>query len=258
MEWILCEVLRCSRVHLFAYSETGMTEAEVLAVERMIERRVAGEPLQYILGHTDFFGLRLAVEPGVLIPRPETEQVVEAALEVIAGVEQPRVLDAGTGSGCIALAIRHQRREAAVAACDVSPKALAVARRNATALDLDVAFHEADLLADDFAERVPGQLDLLISNPPYIPDGEAGTLAREVREHEPSLALFAGDDALVFYRALLQHSSALLRPGGWLVVETHADYGADVAALYCRALTDVELREDLAGRPRIVLGRRSV
>ena len=255
-EWMLCEVLACSRVQLYAYGEEPVVPAQVEAFEAMLVRRARHEPLQYILGHTVFFGLRLRVTPAVLIPRPETEQVVEAALGLILERTAPRILDVGTGSGCIALALKHNRRDAEVAACDVSPDALALALDNATALELPISFFHADALAPGFPAYVPHSLDLLISNPPYIPLPEATTLAPEVHAHEPALALFSGDDPLLFYRALTRSAPALLASGGYLVFETHADYAPTVAALLEEAgFKMVTVKADLAGHPRIVSGR---
>ena len=218
----------------------------------MMTRRAGGEPIQYILGQAAFYGLRLRVTPDVLIPRPETEQVVEKALRLIRVVEAPRVLDVGTGSGCIALAIRHERPDARVYACDLSEAALHVAAANAAAHRLGVSLLHADVLAPDFAAHVPGGLDLLISNPPYVPDAEASTLAPEVAQHEPALALFTGGDPLRFYRALARQATALLAPEGLLLCETHMDYAPHVR----RVMADVGLRDavvehDLAGRPRM-------
>lgn len=256
-EWLACEALGCSRVHLLAYSERLAAPEQAAALAAFVARRRQGEPVQYIVGHTDFFGLRMQVSPAVLIPRPETEQVVEAALVRIAGTPAPRVLDAGTGSGCIALAIQHRRPDAAVAACDLHADALAVAERNAAALGLAVRFFEADVLAEDFTDRAPGGLDLLISNPPYVPDAEAPELAPEVREHEPHAALFSGPDPLRFYRALMQHARQLLAPGGHLVFETHADHGEAVwRLLEAEGFSGAVLQNDLAGRPRIAAACR--
>ena len=255
-EWMLETILEVSRAQLYAYPHREVTLEQAARVLALATRRIAGEPLQYLLGHTDFYGLCLRVTPDVLIPRPETEQVVEEALRLIRGIDAPRVLDAGTGSGCIALAIQHERPEAHVYACDVSESALAIARANAGALRLDVRFAQADLLQPHFAGELPNRLDLLISNPPYVPNIEAATLAPELA-HEPALALFAGDDPLLFYRALTRHAGQMLRPGGFLVCETHADFGADVQRLVAEAgLEQATLRHDLAGRPRIVWAQR--
>lgn len=254
--WLLADVLACRRAALHAYPERPVEAAEQQQFDERVARVAAGEPLQYVLGHADFHGLRLAVTPAVLIPRPETEQVVEAALQRVRDVEAPRILDAGTGSGCIALAIKHERPDAEVRACDVSTEALAVARANAWTHGLDVHFIQADLLAGEEAREVlPGNLDLLVSNPPYIPGEEMDSLPPVVRDYEPREALFCGDDPLCFYRELAAHACHLLAPGGALVLEAHAPEAAAVHALLAAfGLADVQVARDLAGHPRIVTG----
>ncbi len=255
-EWLLTEILDCDRARLYAHPEQTVPPEAARRFTGMVERRVQGEPLQQIMGHTSFRGLELEVSPDVMVPRPETEQVVGRALACIEETARPRVLDVGTGSGCIALALKHERPDAVVYACDVSPGALAVARANAEALQLDVQLFEADVLAEGTPEDVPGELDLLVSNPPYIPDSEAHTLPSVVRDYDPDVALFAGDDPLRFYRALVDWTCALCRPGGAAVFEIHAEYVDEVEALLAGAgLTGVDRHEDLSGRPRMVWGR---
>jgi release factor glutamine methyltransferase len=257
-EWLLAAVLDCSRAALYAYPERPMSAADRTRFQDMIARRTRHEPLQYIIGHEEFYGLRMQVTPDVLIPRPETEELVERVLGLIDGRPAPRVLDVGTGSGCIALAIQHERPDATVMACDVSAEALAVARRNAQAHGLDVDLREADLLSDAFAMQLPGTFDVVVSNPPYIPDDEAPTLSSEVRDHEPAQALFTGGDALRFYRALIAHAPALLAEEGWLALELHTDYAEAVGGLFNASMwSSVTIHEDLSGRPRMVLARYS-
>ena len=256
-EWIVCEALSIERTALIAHGTDEVApEAETL-VDAMVTRRLGGEPVQYILGHADFYGLRLDVTPAVLIPRPETEAVVEEALRRIRTFEAPWVLDVGTGSGAVALAVKHERPDAEVFGVDVSHEALVVAAHNAARLGLDVAFVGADALRPAFADEVPAMFDLVISNPPYVPEAEARELQVEVREHEPHQALFVPDaDPLVGYRALAGHADRLLRPGGWLVAETHADFGADVRKLWAASGLEAEILPDLAGRDRIAVARR--
>lgn len=255
--WILEEVTGADRASLLSSPGHPLADEERQRAEAMVHRRATGEPVQYILGHADFLDLRLAVSPAVLIPRPETEDVAEAALARIAGVERPLVLDVGTGSGALALGIAHARPDATVVAADVSRDALAVAMGNAERLGLDVSFVHADALRPQFADAVPPAFDLIVSNPPYVPRAEHPTLQREVRDHEPSLALFVDEDPLVFYRALAGHARRLLAPGGWLVCETHADFGADVRSLFAEAgLAETAIAQDLSGRDRIASGRQ--
>ena len=256
-EWLLADVLGRSRALLYAQPSLTVAPEEARVFRERLRRRIRGEPLQYVLGHADFFGLRLAVTPAVLIPRSETEEVVEEALRRLAEVPHPRVLDIGTGSGCIALAIQAERPDAEVHACDVSRDALTVARTNAATHDLEVQFFHADVLEAAAHQVLPRSLDLLVSNPPYVPDDEAATLPVAVRDHEPATALFSGGDPLRFYRLLARLAPRLLTPGGHLVLETHADYAGEVAALLREGeLSEVAIMQDAFGRERIAAGRR--
>ncbi len=253
-EWLLIEVVGGDRGTLYARSQRTVASDLVQQFHEMVDRCVEGEPLQHVLGYTSFRGLRIDVSPAVMIPRPETEEVVEAALDAITGVDAPRVLDVGTGSGCIALALKHERPDAEVTAWDVSVDALAVARGNARRLDLDVEFREVDLFAAESAEQATRPVDLLISNPPYIPDEEAESLPAVVREYDPAEALFSGDDPLRFYRELAARVPELCVPGADIVLEAHADYAEEAAALLREAgLADVRVHTDLSGRPRILI-----
>ncbi len=258
-EWMLEGALGLDRTTFLANLREPVTEEEQAAFEDMVARRMGREPLQYVVGHADFYGLRLRVTPAVLIPRPETEEVVEVALGHLKDVRAPWVLDMGTGSGAIALALKHERPDAEVFACDLSEDALAIASHNADRLALDVSFIHADALAPAFVEGVPACFDALVSNPPYVPDTEAATLAPEVRDFEPSAALFTGDDPLLHYRAITGHASRVLKPGGLILFETHVDYAAAVRALLDESgYTDTAVTADLSGRPRIVWGWRGV
>ena len=255
--WLVSDILGCSPAHLMAYPERAATPVQAQALASLVARCLQREPVQYILGYADFYGLRLRVTPDVLIPRPETEQVVEAALGLLADRARPRVLDVGTGSGCIALALKHERPDAEVFACDLSEAALRIARANADAHRLAVTLARADVLAPDFPLHVPGSFDLVISNPPYIAEDEADGLEPEVCHYEPHLALFAGDDPLRYYHAIAGHAPVLLAPGGLLIFETHAYHADAVCALLSESgFLDAHLKRDLAGHPRIVTARR--
>lgn len=219
----------------------------------MLERRRRHEPLQHILGYTEFFGMRLDVSPDVLIPRPETEQVVEEALRLLASFDAPKILDVGTGSGCIALAIKHTRPDAKIWACDVSKAALSLASSNAHRHRLTIEFFQDDVFGASIRERVPGGLDLLVSNPPYVAEDEFDSLPVEVREFEPHVALLAPSDPLIFYRRLGELGMGVLRPGRHVVLETAADHGEKAADLLRRlGYVDVVLQRDYAGRFRIL------
>ncbi len=254
-EWLLLAVVGGSRAELYAHGDRTVSKTELAELEQMVERRCQSEPLQYVIGHTEFYGLRIEVTPAVLIPRPETERVVDRLLARLEGVEEPAVLDIGTGSGCIALAVAHERPDANVTACDRSEAALEVARENARKLDLAIAFVRADVEAEKFlADRIEA-FDAVVSNPPYVSLDERESLEPEVRAYEPGEALFTPDDPLHFYRLIAAKSSNLLRNGGWLVFETHADHGSEVAdMLRSYGYGSVELYDDWMGRPRVALG----
>ena len=257
--WLLETAVGRRRV--LAQPQAAVGEAEAASFRAMVARRAAREPVQYVMGEADFYGLTLRVTPDVLIPRPETEEVAETALRRLPPVADadgrtPWVLDVGTGSGALALALKHERPDAEVVAADVSRAALAVAQENAERLGLPVTFVCADALRPAFADGVPPLFDLVVSNPPYVLVAEEPDLQPEVRDHEPALALFVDEDPLVFYRALAGHARRLLRPGGHLVTETHADYGQATADLFAEAgLVETEILRDMSGRERIAVGR---
>lgn len=257
--WIVTDVLGLDRAGLIGWPEAGVTPEEAAAVERLAARRARREPLQYVLGHADFRGRRFHVDPAVLIPRPETEEVVGHAVDLVAPGRPVRVLDVGTGSGCIAVSVALERPQAAVTACDVSPAALDVARSNAARLGAPVRFVEADALSGDFTTRVGGPFDVIVSNPPYVADEEEDLLPEEVVRHEPRLALFPPGDPLRFYRVLAALAAgALGGPDTVLVVEIHADRGGAVCDIFRAAgLAQVALRRDAAGRDRICTGVRA-
>jgi release factor glutamine methyltransferase len=259
LAWIIAHVTGLARgawrLRLDRPAADVLSPGNAQRLSDLVARRARREPVQYVIGESDFRRLTLGVTPDVLIPRPETEEVAGWAIRAAARSNRARVLDAATGSGCIALSIADEVPGADVHACDVSAPALAVARGNAERLGLGVTFHCCDLLAQTLP--LPGPFDVLVSNPPYVEEAEAGTLAPEVRDHEPHLALFAPGDALLFYRALARHARALLAPGGTLVLETHADHAAAVAALLQPdAFADVQVHRDVSERPRVVVATR--
>lgn len=257
-EWMMGEALGVNRAALLAHPNEPVPGAGLKVFEAMMARRLRREPLQYVLGHTDFYGIRLRVTRDVLIPRPETEELVEEALRTIDPIDAPWVLDVGTGSGAIALAIKHVRKDAEVFACDLSDAALSVASANAERLNLPLTLIHTDVLSPAFADGVPACFDLIVSNPPYVPAGDRDEMEPEVRDFEPHEALFPGDDPLRFYRAIAGHAERLLKRGGQLVVETHVDFAEDVEGLLESAgFEGTGRRPDLAGRDRIVWGHRA-
>ena len=254
--WLLGDVLGCSAAHLIAYPDREVSRKHLRTIAPLLERCAAREPIQYVLGSVDFCGMRLRVTPDVLIPRPETEQVVETALRHLPAGAYARVLDIGSGSGCIALAIKRARPNAGVTAVDVSAAALSVAKQNAKIHDLAITFLHADMLAPDFVRQVSGSWDLIVSNPPYLAWEEASLLEPEIRDHEPEVALFSGADPLQHYRAIASNVPKMLAANGCCVLEVHAHRADAVADLLRSAgLRSVAGQPDLAGLPRIVSGR---
>lgn len=237
--------------------------AQLARFHDLVRQRASRIPLQHLVGHVDFLDLRLAVTPAVLIPRPETEQLVLLALERLAGIPSPRVADLGTGSGCIALAIARQRPDARVDAYDLSAGALDIARANAASTGLGdrVQFHSADAFGSSSAAPLPGLadgFDLIATNPPYIPDSEIPTLEPEVRDHDPGLALSGGPDGLAPYRHLAAHASGCLRPGGWLLAEFGRGQAGDLGRLFSNGRwSEISFAKDLSGLERILIVRAS-
>jgi release factor glutamine methyltransferase len=254
-ETLLLHLLGKNRAWMLAHfdDELGYEWAEQYIA--MLERRFAGEPIQYILGETEFYRLPFRVAPDVLIPRPETEHVVEKVVALAPQFNRPRIVDVGTGSGAIAVALAHEWADAVVTATDVSASALEVARDNArrTGFADRVRFVEGDLLDPVAGE----QFDIVVSNPPYVPDGDRESLAVEVRDYEPGQALFAGADGLDVYRRLIPQALAALVPGGYLVLEIGHGQEPPVGALLAEAgFKDAEFNADLQGIPRVACARR--
>lgn len=253
-ELLLAHVLTTTRVKLFMDLDRPLSKDELASYRALIQRRLAFEPTQYLVGHKEFYGRRFAVDRRVLIPRSETELLVEAVLRVLPKAEPTRVLDVCTGSGCIALSIAAERPLASVWATDTSADALAVAKANAEALELAarVTFFEGDLLAPVPADA---RFDVIVSNPPYVPSGQLPGLQREVRQ-EPALALDGGPDGLAVIRPLVAAALPRLKPGGTLALEIAEDQGAPVKALLeTQGATDVRIEKDLAKHDRMVFGR---
>ncbi|MGB1075032.1 MAG: peptide chain release factor N(5)-glutamine methyltransferase [Flavobacteriales bacterium] len=258
--WLLDDVTGRSRGERMMASPYRFSESQLNQLSRVLMRLGAGEPIQYVMGQVEFMGLDLAIGPGALIPRPETEELTGMLVEYVAAksghVSAFRVLDLCTGSGCIALGLRGQlgRQNLEIQGEDVSEDALHWARLNARKLNLDVNFWQNDLLS--WAPKDSEPWDVIVSNPPYIPESEALQLADHVRMHEPKLALFTPvDEPLHFYQAILaQCLSGRLADGGLCAMECHRDYAEDVMQLFADAdrFDQVEIRRDLQGENRFV------
>ena len=236
------------RAWLITHDTDTLPPAAQERFEALCQRRLAGEPVAYLTGTKAFYGLELQVDARVLDPRPDTETLVDWALEVLDGHPAPRLLDLGTGSGAIALALQHQRPDASVLAVDASEEALAVARANATRLGLAVQFRHGQWM-----EGLEGVFDAIVSNPPYIPAADPHLAALT---HEPLQALASGADGLEDLRTLIAQAPAHLKPGGWLLLEHGWDQADAVSALlHSAGLEQVQGRKDLAGIVRCSGGR---
>ncbi|HET9285507.1 MAG TPA: peptide chain release factor N(5)-glutamine methyltransferase [Candidatus Angelobacter sp.] len=257
-ELLLMFVLAQERAYLYAHPERELTPDEQSRYDEVIRERARGCPTQYITGHQEFWGLDLLVSPAVLIPRPETEHVVEAVLELVKdsrldGAGLLKLLDVGTGSGCIALALASELPQTEIHACDISEEALEVARINAARLGLGgrVLFRKSDLLGVYSGE----QFDFVISNPPYVGEADADKVQKQVREFEPKIAVFSGQEGMEIYRRLIPQAFDHLRSGGWFVAEIGYSEEANVRELLL-GWTDVQVTADLQGIPRVVTARK--
>jgi release factor glutamine methyltransferase len=256
-ELLLMFTLGCDRAHLYAHPERELTADEQTRYDAALAERARGVPAQYITGHQEFWGIDLIVTPAVLIPRPETEHVIETVLDRVGRAPTPasplQIGDVGTGSGCIALALAKELPQAQIHAIDMSAAALEVARANAARLQLEsrLQFREADLLAgfenDSF--------DFIVSNPPYVGESEIDQVQLEVRKFEPRNAVFAGPTGVEVIARLIPQAHAALKPGGWLVMEISGTIAEEVKRRL-RDWSDVKITPDLQSIPRVVQARK--
>jgi release factor glutamine methyltransferase len=256
-EVLLMFVLGVNRAHLYAHPERELTAEEESRYDEVLAQRATGMPSQYITGHQEFWGLDFIVSPAVLIPRPETEHLVETVLELARDVVHPKIVDVGTGSGCIALALAHELKGAETYAVDVSAEALEIARANAVRLQLDARVH---FLPSDVLEALisTNAFDFVVSNPPYVGFDEADKVQKSVRDFEPRIAVFAGEQGLDVIGRLVEQAHQVLKPGGWLAMEIgYSMRDAVLNVLTPTMWVDIRVVPDLQGIPRVVAARKS-
>jgi release factor glutamine methyltransferase len=247
-EVLLSHAIRRKRVYLYAHPEQELSEVGWIHYGRYLHERIGGKPTQYITKRQEFYGREFRVDPGVLIPRPETEHLVEAAIAKISPAD--RVVDVGAGSGAIAITLALETG-APVVATDISLAALRVAAQNAQRLGATVQF-----LACDLASCLrPGSVNVLVSNPPYVPLTDRPSIQREVRDYEPHIALFGGPTGLDIYKRLIEQAPGILSRGGWLLVELAYNAVDPVRAMLAHHWMDIAIHSDLAGLPRVLEAR---
>jgi release factor glutamine methyltransferase len=254
-ELLVIHLLGCDRAYLFAHPEREMSASELSHYDALVARRASGEPLQYLTGHQAFWRADFVVSPAVLIPRPETEHLIEAVLDLVhqfAPGPKLKLIDVGTGSGAIAVSLARELPQAEVHAVDLSPAALEVARSNAERLGARVQFGESDVLA---AIARDASFDFVVSNPPYVGLNEADKVQAVVKHYEPHMAVFAGADGLAFIRRLIPQAREALRGGGWLLMEIGYTQSQAVMALLGE-WHNVHSVPDLAGIPRVIVARK--
>jgi release factor glutamine methyltransferase len=253
---LLLHLLCKNKAWLMAHLNDELPDGYSGRYNQLLERRYQGEPIQYITGQAEFYGLPLRVTPDVLIPRPETEHLVEKVIELAASFQSPRIVDVGTGSGAIAIALAHHLPHAAITAIDLSTPALSIARHNAEQNSVSdrICFVEGNLLA----HLEEACFEIVVSNPPYVPSADRNSLSVEVRDYEPALALFAGTDGLDINRRLIPAAHTALIPGGFIALEIGYGQSAAVNELLAESgFEQIEFIPDLRNIPRVACAQRS-
>jgi release factor glutamine methyltransferase len=250
-ELLLAHTLSVEREYLYSHDDRALADDEWQALEDRLYDRISGVPLQYIVGRQEFYGRYFRVNPAVLIPRPETEYIIESVLATKGLTQHPlSILDVGTGSGCIAVTLALELPGAEVIGVDISFEALRVARENAERLGASIRFICMDVL-----DAISGKFDFIVSNPPYVRLDEITRLQREVREHEPHVALFSPEDELAIYRRLVRGGETMLRPGGHLIMEVGIGMDERVLGLFGSKWEKLPTMADLQGIPRTVIAK---
>lgn len=252
---LISEITGFSPAQIIVNKNTIFSDEQVKLVHSFVEKLKNNEPLQYVTGKTEFFGLKIITKPGVLIPRPETEELIEWIMQSLDRSHNYDMLDIGTGSGCIALALKSVFENAYVCAMDISDEALKIANENARALNLKIRFLQGNALQ---MPEEKSRWDIIVSNPPYIPLAEKNEMDSAVVDFEPHQALFVHDnDPLLFYRRIAEYAFSALKVNGLLFFEIHRDFGQQcVAMLHETGFTNVELRRDISGNDRMIKAKR--
>lgn len=252
---IFKHIYNYSKYELIVNNDLTLDEEGVKKIERIVNRLENYEPIQYILGEGWFYDEVFKVKPGVLIPRNETEELVDLIIKRHAG-SKGKILDIGTGSGCIAISLKKHLTDFQLLACDISEEALSLASENAHVLQVDIEIFSFDVLS---GKPLPGKYDIIVSNPPYVTRREMQQMEPNVLDHEPHLALFVpDDDPLLFYRAIVQHAQNALVDGGSLYFEINENYGCEMLALLAAFGMKAELLKDINGKPRMLVGKKEV
>ncbi len=256
-DWVLEDLAQIKRSDIIVQPDFELSESTTIQLENALANLDSGKPVQYVLGKARFDGSDFLVNESVLIPRPETEELVHWAADTIKERNLTSALDVGTGSGCIAISLKKKLPFLNMTAVDVSAEALVTAQENAKRLEGQVEFLLLDFLDESTWEKIP-EIDLLVSNPPYIPEAEKQELAEHVRDHEPSKALFVPDDEpLLFYKALCKFAATRMQANGAVLLETHEKWQTDVIHLFRKNGLETYGKNDLYGRPRMVRAIRT-
>lgn len=250
--WVVSEIMELSKATIKAFPEKELTVLQQELSSSILMELKTGKPLQYILGYTEFYGLRFVVNPAVLIPRPETEELVEWILSIVDPKQQLSILDIGTGSGCIPISLKKNLPKARISAMDISPEALQTAKINAQLNEVEIDFIEADIL--NHSQLTTQNFQLIVSNPPYVTPDDKEEMHLNVVGFEPHTALFVPqNDPLLFYKAIAHFALTNLTPGGFLFLEINESYGQETAELLnSKGFRNIEIKKDMSGRDRMI------
>ena len=252
IEWLLRAVLKCNRMDVYLRFEEPLSQSQLATLRSWVKRRLEREPLQYITGFCDFYGREFSVNEHVLIPRPETERLIDTALEKVKGLDSPSILDIGAGSGCIATTLGLEILGSTVLGIDVSEDAIGIANKNKEKLEAEnVSFQKMNILE----QRPEGEFDVLVSNPPYIPKGEMDGLMKDVKDFEPTVALTDQKDGLIFYERFAEVGKEVVKSSGWIILEVGLeDHPSAVKKIFSESgFLDTELIKDYNGDDRVLV-----